>query len=118
MVRCPQYANEAGTVRTAARTRHTAAAIALPRVDGSAGGGTAAASAIRSPQWTTTGDSGQCRRALISEPWTVRARITTTSSAIIINDQTGYAARKPTFTMALTRAMITPTVRAQIWPVN
>ena len=44
--------------------------------------------------------------------------MTRTSSVIMIADQTGYADRNVMFTIALTIAMITPMVRAQILPVK
>jgi hypothetical protein len=48
----------------------------------------------------------------------VKAQTTRTSNATIIEHQIGYAARKPTFTIALSIARTTPIARAHTRPAN
>ena len=46
------------------------------------------------------------------------AQITRMSIAIIVTDQMGYAARKLMFTIELTKARMTASARAHIFPAN
>src|SRR3954453_7764344 len=61
MVRCPQYANDAGTVRIAASTRQTTTATDRPRSLRAAGGDTDAVPAIRRSSHVPHGDAQTMR---------------------------------------------------------
>ena len=54
----------------------------------------------------------------MSRPWAVSAQITATSTAMMMIPHIGYQGSHAKFTMALSAATMTPTVRAQTAPLN